>query len=142
MDNFVPHSIDSEDLCDNNVPGDVKVGFSSSSADIRESLDIVKLLVKHKASTFFFRVGGVSIADSGMSEGDIVIVDRAVDPYDGCKAVCYIDGEYTVKCVKIEGKKVSLFPLDNSGAVHKSIEVTEENGFFIWGVITYVIKKM
>ena len=83
MDNFVPHSIDSEDLCDNNAPGDVKVGFSSSSADIRESLDIVKLLVKHKASTFFFRVGGVSIADSGMSEGDIVIVDRAVDPYDG-----------------------------------------------------------
>lgn len=142
MDNFVPHSIDSEDLCENNAPGDVKVGFSSSSADIRESLDIVKLLVKHKASTFFFRVGGVSIADSGMSEGDIVIVDRAVDPYDGCKAVCYIDGEYTVKCVKIEGKKVALFPLDNSGAVHQPIEVTEENGFFIWGVITYVIKKM
>ena len=142
MDKFVPHSIDSENLYEDHSPGDVKVGFSSSSTDMCGSLDIVKLLVKHKASTFFFRVGSVSIADVAMSEGDIVIVDRAVDPYDGCKAVCYIDGEYTVKRVEIEGKKISLFPLDNSNAVHQPIEVTEENGFFIWGVVTYVIKKM
>ena len=142
MDKFVPHSIDSEDLYDNHSLGDVKVGFSSPSADMREKLDIVKLLVKHKASTFFFRVGGVSIADSGMSEGDIVIVDRAVDPYDGCKAVCYIDGEYAVKRVEIAGKKVSLFSLENSDAVHQPIEVTADNGIFIWGVVTYVIKKM
>ena len=142
MDKFVPHSIDSEDLYDNHSPGDVKVGFSSPSADMRESLDLVKLLVKHKASTFFFRVGGVSIADSGMSEGDIVIVDRAVDPYDGCKAVCYIDGEFCVKRVEIAGKKVSLFSLENSDAVHQPIEVTADNGIFIWGVVTYVIKKM
>jgi DNA polymerase V len=142
MDKFVPHSIDSEDLYDNHSSGDVKVGFSSPSADMREKLDIVKLLVKHKASTFFFRVGGVSIADSGMSEGDIVIVDRAVDPYDGCKAVCYIDGEYAVKRVEIAGKKVYLFSLENSDAVHQPIEVTADNGIFIWGVVTYVIKKM
>ena len=142
MDKFVPHSIDSEDLYDNHSPGDVKVGFSSPSADMRERLDIVKLLVKHKASTFFFRVGGVSIADSGMSEGDIVIVDRAVDPYDGCKAVCYIDGEFCVKRVEIAGKKVSLFSLENSDAVHQPIEITADNGIFIWGVVTYVIKKM
>ena len=142
MDKFVPHSIDSESLYDNHSSGDVKVGFSSPSADMRERLDIVKLLVKHRASTFFFRVGGVSIADSGMSEGDIVIVDRAVDPYDGCKAVCYIDGEFCVKRVEIAGKKVSLFSLENSDAVHQPIEVTADNGIFIWGVVTYVIKKM
>ena len=142
MNKFVPHSIDSESLYDNHTESDVKVGFSSPAADMREKLDIVKLLVKHKASTFFFRVGGVSIADSGMSEGDIVIVDRAVDPYDGCKAVCYIDGEFCVKRVEIAGKKVSLFSLENSDAVHQPIEVTADNGIFIWGVVTYVIKKM
>ena len=142
MDKFVPHSIDSESLYDIHTESDVKVGFSSSSADMREKLDIVKLLVKHKASTFFFRVGGVSIADSGMSEGDIVIVDRAVDPYDGCKAVCYIDGEFCVKRVEIVGKKVSLFSLEYSDAVHQPIEVTADNGIYIWGVVTYVIKKM
>ena len=142
MNKFVPHSIDSESLYDNHTESDVKVGFSSPAADMREKLDIVKLLVKHKASTFFFRVGGVSIADSGMSEGDIVIVDRAVDPYDGCKAVCYIDGEFCVKRVEIAGKKVSLFSLENSDAVHQPIEITADNGIFIWGVVTYVIKKM
>ena len=142
MDKFVPHSIDSEDLYDNHSPGDVKVGFSSPSADMREKLDIVKLLVKHKASTFFFRVGGVSITDSGMSEGDIVIVDRAVDPYDGCKAVCYIDGEFCVKRVEISDRKLRLLSLDDLNASSAPIDVTEENSFFIWGVVTYVIKKM
>ena len=142
MDNFVPHSIDSEDLCENNAPGDVKVGFSSSSADIRESLDIVKLLVKHKASTFFFRVGGVSIADSGMSEGDIVIVDRAVDPYDGCKAVCYIDGEFCVKRVEMCDKSVRLVSVNENDNAIKPIDVTPPNDIVIWGVVTYVIKKM
>ena len=142
MDKFVPHSIDSEDLYDNHSPGDVKVGFSSPSADMRERLDIVKLLVKHRASTFFFRVGGVSIADSGMSEGDIVIVDRAVDPYDGCKAVCYIDGEYTVKRVEMSDKGVRLMPANESKTIYKPIEITPENNFIIWGVVSWVIKKM
>lgn len=142
MDNFVPHSIDSEDLCENNVPGDVKVGFSSSSADIRESLDIVKLLVKHRASTFFFRVGGVPISDDTMSEGDIIIVDRAIDPYNGCKAICYIDGEFCVKRVEIADKRVVLQPVSELGSSTAPIEINEQNSFFIWGVVTYVIKKM
>ena len=142
MDKFVPHSIDSESLYDNHSSSDVKVGFSSPSADMRESLDLVKLLVKHKASTFFFRVGGVSIADSGMSEGDIVIVDRAVDPYNGCKAICYIDGEFCVKRVEISDRKLRLLSLDDLNVSSAPIDVTEENSFFIWGVVTYVIKKM
>ena len=142
MEKLVPQNIDSTNSYESSMLGEVKAGFPSPAEDMRERLDLVKLLVKHKASTFFFRVGGVSIADSGMSEGDIVIVDRAVDPYDGCKAVCYIDGEFCVKRVEIAGKKVSLFSLENSDAVHQPIEVTADNGIFIWGVVTYVIKKM
>ena len=142
MEKLVPQNIDSTNSYESSMLGEVKAGFPSPAEDMRERLDLVKLLVKHKASTFFFRVGGVSIADSGMSEGDIVIVDRAVDPYDGCKAVCYIDGEFCVKRVEIAGKKVSLFSLENSDAVHQTIEVTADNGIFIWGVVTYVIKKM
>ena len=142
MDKFVPHSIDSESLYDNHSSGDVKVGFSSPSADMRERLDIVKLLVKHKASTFFFRVGGVSIADSGMSEGDIVIVDRAVDPYDGCKAVCYIDGEFCVKRVEMCDKSVRLVSVNENDNAIKPIDVTTPNDIVIWGVVTYIIKKM
>ena len=142
MDKFVPHSIDGESLYDNHSSSDVKVGFSSPSADMRESLDLVKLLVKHKASTFFFRVGGVPVSGASLSEGDIIIVDRAVDPYNGCKAICYIDGEFCVKRVEIRDRKLRLLSLDDLNASSAPIDVAEENSFFIWGVVTYVIKKM
>ena len=109
---------------------------------MRERLDLVKLLVRHKASTFFFRVSGVSMVDAALDEGDIIIVDRAVEPYNNCKAVCYIDGEYTVKRVEMLGNKVRLMPANEQNTVYKPIEVTPDNDFLIWGVVTYVIKKM
>ena len=82
------------------------------------------------------------MSGSALEEGDIIIVDRAIDPYDGCKAVCYIDGEYTVKRVEISDRKLRLLSLDDLNASSAPIDVTEENSFFIWGVVTYVIKKM
>ena len=139
MEKFVPHSIDSDGLYDNRLPGDVKVGFSSSSADMREKLDIVKLLVKHKASTFFFRVGCMPVYDNTMSEGDIIIVDRAIDPYNGCKAICYIDGEFTLKRFETHKDYGMLIPANKE---FKPIKVTAENDFCIWGIVTYLIKKV
>ena len=142
MDKFVPHSIDTESSFETELMGDVKAGFPSPAEDIREKLDLIKLLVKHKASTFFFRVDGVSMVDSGMDEGDILIVDRAIDPYNNCKAVCYIDGEYTVKRVEMSDKGVRLMPANESKTIYKPIEITPENNFIIWGVVSWVIKKM
>ena len=60
MNEFVPHKIDAEESFESHLLGDVKAGFPSPAEDIREKLDLIKLLVKHKASTFFFRVSGVS----------------------------------------------------------------------------------
>ena len=142
MNNFVPHKIDSENSFESELLGDVKAGFPSPAEDIREKLDLIKLLVKHKASTFFFRVDGVSMVDCDMDEGDIIIVDRAIDPYNNCKAVCYIDGEYTVKRVEILDDKVRLMPANEKNTKYQPIEVTPENQFVIWGVVTYTIKKM
>ena len=142
MNIFVPHSIDSEESFESSLLGDVKAGFPSPAEDIREKLDLVKLLVRHKASTFFFRISGVSMVDAAMDEGDIIIVDRAVDPYNGCKAVCFIDGEYTVKRVEMLADKVRLMPANELNTAYKPIEVTPENNFIIWGVVTYTIKKM
>ena len=142
MNTFVPHSIDSEESFESSLLGDVKAGFPSPAEDIREKLDLVKLLVRHKASTFFFRISGVSMVDAAMDEGDIIIVDRAVDPYNGCKAVCFIDGEYTVKRVEMADSKVRLMPANELNTAYKPIEVTPENNFIIWGVVTYTIKKM
>ena len=82
------------------------------------------------------------MVDAGMDEGDIIIVDRSLSPYNGCKAVCYLDGEYTVKQVEIQDKQVRLLPANQNNATYQPIEVTADNQFAIWGVVTYVIKKM
>ena len=142
MNSFVPHNIDSQDSFASSLLGDVKAGFPSPAEDIREKLDLIKLLVRHKASTFFFRVSGVSMVDTGMDEGDIIIVDRAIDPYNNCKAVCYIDGEYTVKRVEMLESSVRLMPANENNAKYQPIVVTPDNQFIIWGIVTYVIKKM
>ena len=142
MDKFEPHKIDDDSSFDSLLLGDVKSGFPSPAEEYRERLDLVKLLVKHKASTFFFRVNGVSMVDAAMDEGDIIIVDRAIDPYNNCKAVCFIDGEYTVKRVEISAGSARLMPANENSTAYKPIEITPENNFIIWGVVTYTIKKM
>lgn len=141
MSQFLPHSIE-ENSFESGLLGSVKAGFPSPAEDISEKLDLIRLLVRHRASTFFFRVDGVSMVDAGMDEGDIIIVDRSVDPYNNCKAVCYIDGEYTVKRVEIGENNARLMPANENNTTYKPIEVTPENNFLIWGVVTWVIKKM
>lgn len=142
MTTFLPHSIDEDSAYEGVLSGNVKAGFPSPAEDIHEKLDLIRLLVRHRASTFFFRVDGVSMVDAGMDEGDIIIVDRAVDPYNNCKAVCYIDGEYTVKRVEIGNGRARLMPANENNTTYRPIEVTPENNFMIWGVVTWVIKKM
>ena len=142
MNEFIPHKIDSDTSFESDLLGDVKAGFPSPAEDIREKLDLIKLLVKHKAATFFFRVDGVSMVDCDMDEGDIIIVDRAIDPYNNCKAVCFIDGEYTVKRVEMLDDKVRLMPANEQNTKYQPIVVTPDNQFIIWGIVTYTIKKM
>lgn len=143
MDKFVPHSIDDSNTSGKGeLLGEVRAGFPSPAEEMREHLDLIKLLVRHKASTFFFRIGGVSMVDADMDEGDIIIVDRAVEPHNDCKAICFVDGEYTVKRIEISERGIRLMPANESNKAYKPIEITPENNFMIWGVVTYVIKKM
>lgn len=142
MDRFQPYSLDNDASAEGELLGEVKAGFPSPAEDVREKLDLMKLLVRHKASTFFFRVSGVSMVDAAMDEGDIIVVDRSVEPYNDCKAVCYIDGEYTVKRIEMKEGRVRLMPANEANKAYKPIEVTAENSFMVWGVVTYVIKKM
>ena len=135
-----PYPIDNP-FFEGNLMGSVKAGFPSPAEDIREKLDLVKLLVKHSASTFFFQVDGVSMVDADMDEGDILIVDRALDPWSGCKAVCFIDGEYTVKKVELHEGGAVLLPCNEKNTRYKPIPVGPENNFVIWGIVTWIIKK-
>lgn len=131
-----------ENAFESDILGSIKAGFPSPAEDVREKLDLVKLLVRHSASTFFFRVDGVSMVDADMDEGDILIVDRAVDPYNGCKAVCFIDGEYTVKKVELHDGGATLLPCNEKNTKYKPIPVGPDNSFIIWGIVTWVIKKV
>ena len=136
-----PHPITEAEALELNFLGEIKAGFPSPAEDIGEKLDLIKLLVRHGASTFFFRIDGVSMVDAGMDEGDIVIVDRAVDPYNGCKAVCFIDGEFTVKRVEMTEKGAVLLPCNDNAPRFKPIPVGPDNEFLIWGVVTWIVKK-
>ncbi len=142
MENFELHNMESFSGDEKESPDSTKGGFYSPVEEKRERLDLVRLLVKHKASTFFFRANGVALDNTAINEGDIIIVDRAIDPYNNCKAVCYIDGEYTVKRVEMSDKGVRLMPANEHNTTYKPIEVSPDNEFLIWGVVTYVIKKM
>lgn len=140
MEKMLPYPIEEPsgqnefDMC-----GDVKAGFPSPADDMREKLDIVKLLVRHPASTFFFRISGTSMVDASLDEGDIIIVDKSLEPSHGSVAVCYIDGEFTVKRVCIDAQGVVLLPANDSYA---PIRINEHNNFIVWGVVTFVIKKV
>ena len=137
-----PYKIEDSSPIESEIMGSVKAGFPSPAEDVREKLDLAKLLVRHSASTFFFRIDGVSMVDADMDEGDIIIVDRAVDPYDGCKAVCFIDGEYTVKKVEISQSGIVLKPCNDHNTKYRPSPVRPGDDFMVWGVVTYVIKKV
>ena len=76
----------------------VAAGFPSPAEDYASlSLDLNRELIKNPASTFYARVSGLSMIDEGINDGDLLVIDKSIDPYDGCLAVCYIDGEFTLK---------------------------------------------
>lgn len=120
--------------------GDVKAGFPSPADDTpHEKLDLMRLVVRHPASTFYFRISGVSMVDDGFDEGDIVVVDRSLEPTNNSTAVCFIDGEFTIKKIRQEKDCLYLMPANKE---YKPITVTAENEFMVWGVVTYIIKKV
>lgn len=117
----------------------IKAGFPSPAQDFMDlAIDLNKELVKHPASTFYGRIKGDSMIDAGIFDGDILIIDKSLDPKDGDMAVCYIDGEFTIKHIKIEKSLVYLIPANDH---YKPITVTPQNEFQIWGIVTYSIKK-
>ncbi|HCE54833.1 MAG TPA: peptidase S24 [Lutibacter sp.] len=120
--------------------GDVGIsaGFPSPADDFIElSIDLNKHLIKHKDSTFFAKVKGHSMKDAGIFDGDLLVIDKSLDPQDGKIAICQIDGEFTVKRIKIEGNIVWLVAENED---YKPIKVTEENELMIWGIVVFSIK--
>lgn len=118
----------------------VAAGFPSPADDApAQSLDLNRLVVRNPSSTFFVRVAGDSMRDAGIDDGDLLAVDKSLDAEDGTIAVCFLDGEFTLKRVRIERGRLLLVP---ANARYRPIEVSPEEEFAVWGVVTYVIKKL
>ncbi len=118
----------------------VSAGFPSPAEDyIEGKLDLNKYLIKHPAATFFVRVTGDSMIDAGIHEGDILIVDRALEPADGSIVIAVVEGELTVKRIKKSGDKLFLVPENKQ---YLPLQIRAETNFEVWGVVTNVIHSL
>ena len=118
----------------------ISAGFPSPAEDFKqERLSLDNELIKNKEATFFARVSGQSMIDAGLSDNDLLVIDRSLSPAHNKIAVCFLDGEFTVKRLKVEKDQVWLQPENKN---YQPIKITEENDFVIWGIVTNVIKKV
>lgn len=118
----------------------VSAGFPSPADDFKEiRISLDKTVVKNAAATFYARVAGQSMIGAGLDDGDLLVIDRSLEPQDGKIAVCFIDGEFTVKRLKVEKDCVWLMPENKR---YSPIQVTEDNELLIWGIVTHVLKSL
>jgi DNA polymerase V len=118
----------------------ISAGFPSPADDFKENrISLDRELVKNREATFYARVDGYSMIGAGLEDGDLLVIDRSLNPENGKIAVCLVDGEFTVKRIKKEKNKLYLMPENKK---YKPIELKEENELIIWGIVEYVIKKI
>ena len=118
----------------------ISAGFPSPADDFKElRISIDQEVVRNEAATFYARVSGESMQGAGLDHGDLLVIDRSIEPKDNKIAVCFVDGEFTVKRLKVEANCVYLMPENEK---YPPIKVTEENELIIWGIVTYVVKKV
>lgn len=118
----------------------VSAGFPSPADDyVDVKLDLNQHLIQHPSATFYVKVHGESMRDAGIFDGDLLIVDRALTPKNNAVVVCILNGDFTVKRIKFgEDKRIFLMPANET---FSPIEVTANQDFEIWGVVSYIIHK-
>ncbi|AWH84150.1 peptidase S24 [Flavobacterium album] len=118
----------------------ISAGFASPAQDfMQERIDLNKELAKNWLTTFYIRVSGNSMMNAGIADGDLLVADRSLEPADGKIAICLIDGEFTVKRLKLDKDCLYLMP---ENPAYQPIKVSEENNFTVWGIVTYVVKSL
>ena len=122
------------------VNEDIAAGFPSPAEDFKEvRISLDKELIKNEDATFYARVRGNSMIDANIEDGDLLVIDKSIESRDGRIAICMVDGEFSIKRLKVEKDCVYLMPENKK---YKPIKVTKENELIIWGIVTYVIKQV
>ncbi len=121
------------------VDATISAGFPSPADDYSEArLDLNKELITNESATFYARVRGDSMTLAGISDGDLLIIDKSKTPVNGSIVVCLFDGDFTVKRLKKQGNQFYLMPENDK---YPAIKIEPQNDVTIWGVVTYTIKK-
>lgn len=125
-------------------PEGIRAGFPSPATDYEEeSLDLSKELIKHREATFYARVVGDSMIDAGLHPGDIVVVDKSLEPQQGDIVVAWVAGEdgFTIKELDLSRKSEGIVRLVPHNTAYEPIIITPEQKSIIWGVVTYCVHQ-
>lgn len=111
-------------------------GFPAPAESESVRIDIIKFLIKHPDATYYARVKGNSMIND-FRDGDLLIIDKSLEWSDNRIAMCYLNGEFTLKRLKVEGGRCWLLP---SNEDLQPIEVTDTE-VMLWGIVTHSIRS-
>ena len=118
----------------------VCAGFPSPANDYLEGeIDLNRYLINNPLATFIVKSQGNCMLQAGIHSGDLLIVDRSIKPKNNSIIIASIDGELTVKRIKISGKK---FLLSSDNKDYRNLKINNESDIFIWGTVTKVIHNV
>lgn len=118
----------------------VQAGFPSPADDyIEGALDLNEHLIRHPAATFFVRATGDSMLGAGIHPGDLLVVDRALHPADGRVVIAVLDGELTVKRLRLRDGRVQLVA---ENPAYAPITLANDAELVVWGVVTSVVHPL
>ena len=118
----------------------ISAGFPSPADDyIETALDLNTYLIRNPAATFMVRVSGDSMTGAGISDGDVLVVDRSEQPAHGKIVVAVLDGELTVKRLVMKNGRTQLAP---ENPCYQPIAVAECQDLHVWGVVSGVVRKL
>ena len=118
----------------------VSAGFLSPAADYEENkLDMNKHLIKNPAATFFVKASGDSMIGAGIHNGDLLVVDRSLEPKDKSVVIAVVSGEFTVKRLRISKRKIIL---ESENENYPAQQISEDAEFEVWGVVTNVVHAL
>lgn len=136
---FFPIATDTEPVVPVAAVG-VHAGFPCPVDDayMSQPIDLNKELIRNPASSYLVRVVGDSMIDEGISEGDLLVVDRSILPTEKNITVCMVDGEFALKRIVQSDGKVYLIP---GNSRYKPIEVSDPSELRIFGVVVWIMKR-